>query len=243
MKLEGRVCLVTGGARRVGSRIACALGARGAAVVVHYHRSEADARRTADAIVAAGGRAAIVEADLSKHDQVLALAARSAEPFGRVEVLVNNASVFSASAFDRFDGADWDRNMDINLKAPAFLARDLGLAMRAAGEGKIVNIGDGTGIRHEGYLPYVISKAALDALTRALARELAPEVQVNAVRPGPVLPPEQLDEAGVRGIIARTPLARLGSPSDVVAGVLFFVEGTDFATGSVLDVDGGRGIS
>jgi pteridine reductase len=133
--------------------------------------------------------------------------------------------------------------MDLNLKAPFLLSLHAGRAMRAHGAGKIVNVADWAGSRpYRGYLPYCVSKAGVLALTQALAKEFAPEVQVNAVAPGPVLLPDGFGQEERERVLRRVPLRRMGSPEDVANAVLFLVEGTDFATGSVVAVDGGQGI-
>jgi pteridine reductase len=170
-------------------------------------------------------------------DEMLTIAGGPAN----LAVLVNSASVFPKTPLAEITPVTWDRILATNLRAPFQLAQRLGLAMRDAGGGKIVNIGDGAGVRpHKDYLPYVVSKAGLLHLTRTLALELAPKVQVNCVCPGPVLLPDGWDEKAQRAVEAKTPLRRMGTPEDIAAAVQLFVAGTDFATGSVLMVDGGR---
>ena len=235
------VCLVTGAARRIGRELASALGSRGARVVLHCHRSGVVADEAAEAVRRAGGAAAILRADLSSEEEVRRLGDEAERPFGPVEILVNNAAVFYPTPLESLDGSTWDHVLGVNLKAPAFLALRLGLRMKRRGRGKIVNVADWAGERpYAGYLPYCISKAGLLAMTRALAKELAPEVQVNAVSPGPVLPPDGMPPAEMAEALRRTPLGRVGSPADVVAATMFFIEGTDFSTGANLPVDGGR---
>ncbi|MFH1725573.1 MAG: SDR family oxidoreductase [Elusimicrobiota bacterium] len=245
MRLEGKTALVTGAARRVGRVIAQALARRGAAIAIHYNRSRKDARALADRIRRTSGvETALFKADLSSPAQVRTLARSALRRFGTVHVLVNNAAIWERTPFGRVTPADWDAHLDINLRAPFLLAQALGPAMRKAGYGKIVNIADWAGQRpYPDYIPYCVSKGALLALNAALAKALAPEVQVNAVLPGPVLPPEGAG-AGFRKAAARATLVRrLGSPEDIARAALFLIEGTDFATGAALPVDGGRSLA
>lgn len=221
-----------------------ALAGRGAAVAVHYNNSEQDAELTALEIVRTGGKARIFRADLEKVVEIEQLMNQLLSVFGRIDVLVNSASVFYRKPLGELTERDWDINLDVNLKAPFFLAKIAGLAMRRQGAGKIVNIGDWAGIRpYNDYLPYTVSKSGIIGLTRALAKALAPEVQINCVAPGPVMPPESYDTAELASIKAATLTKQLGTPEDVARAVLFFCEATDFATGSTLLIDGGRLLS
>ena len=243
MSPAGRIALVTGAARRLGRAIAEDLAARGAQVAVHYRGSSAEAADVVAGIRARGGRAEAFAADLADGDAVDALAAAVTEHFGRVDILVNNASLYFRTPLATLDAAVWDRVLRVNLTAPYRLALALGRAMRARGAGKIVNLTDVAAERaaHD-YLPYAVSKAGLAALTRNLARELAPEVQVNAVAPGPVLEPIDATPTATAAILARTPLGRFGSAADVAAAVRFLIEGGDFVTGTTVVVDGGRAL-
>jgi|SRR5579875_996131 len=241
MDLNGKVALVTGAARRVGQAIAFALAQRGATVAVHHRMSGNEANATVAQIRAAGGKAWPYMADLQHVVQIEAMIGHIEKDLGRLDILVNSASIFYRKAIAEVTEQDWDANLDINLKAPFFLAKSASAIMRRNGAGKIVNIGDWAGIRpYNNYLPYTVSKAGLIGLTKALAKALAPEVQVNCLALGPVLPPEGYDEAEVQRLARFTLTGRLGTPQDVVEGVLFFCEGSDFATGSTLVLDGGR---
>lgn len=242
MRLQGKVALVTGAARRVGRVIAMALAQRGAKIAIHYNRSRTDAQRLADEVRDSFGReSALFKADLSDARQVQKLGQAVLKHFGDVHVLVNNASVYEKSVFGDTDAAEWDRDLDTNLRAPFLLSQSLGLAMKKAGEGKIVNIADWAGRRpYADYIPYCISKAGLLCLNTALAKALAPQVQVNAILPGPVMLPENFSPKTRANVIQATPLKRLGSPEDVAKAVLFLIEDTDFVTGAELTVDGGR---
>ncbi len=241
MEITGRGALVTGAARRIGRAIALALAERGADVVVHYHHSEEEAQATVREIQARGVRALALRADLSDVSQIEGLIENAARFLGRLDILVNNASVFFRTPFGSTTEEQWDLHLDVNLKAPFFCAQYAARIMREGGGGKIINIADWAGFRpYVGYIPYCVSKAGLIALTQVLARTLAPTILVNAVAPGPVLLPEEYGEEEVRAILAGTPLKRLGSPEDVVRAVLFLIEGSDFITGHTLVVDGGR---
>ena len=241
MELRGRWGLVTGAARRIGRSIALALAERGLNVIVHYHTSADAAAATVRDIEALGVRALALAADLGRGDDVIRLAREAEARSGGVDVLVNNASNYLRAPFDELTEAVWDASLDVNLKAPFLLAWHLGRAMRARGRGRIVNLADWAGERpYADYLPYCVSKAGVICLTRALAKALAPAVQVNAVAPGPVLPPEDLTPNEREAIVRATPLRRFGTPEDVARCVRFLVEEADFTTGAVYLVDGGR---
>jgi NAD(P)-dependent dehydrogenase (short-subunit alcohol dehydrogenase family) len=241
MELGGRWALVTGAAKRVGRSIALALAERGANVVVHYHSSADAAASTVRDLEARGVRALALSADLARTGDTQALAHEAEARSGGIALLVNNASNYLRVPFDRMSEAVWDASLDTNLKAPFLLAWHLGRAMRARGEGRIVNLVDWAAERpYRDYLAYAVSKAGLVCLTKALAKELAPEVTVNAVAPGPVLPPEDLGEEERQAIVRATPLGRLGAPEDVARCVRFLAEEANFSTGAIYYVDGGR---
>ncbi|HYB92075.1 MAG TPA: SDR family oxidoreductase [Candidatus Binataceae bacterium] len=241
MELKNKVALVTGAGRRVGRAIALALADRGAAVAVHYRSSAAAADAVAREIASKGGRARTFRAELANVAEIEALVSAVLAEFGRIDVLVNSASIFYRRPIEEVTERDWDATLAANLKAPFFLSKFAGLAMRKQGAGKIINIGDWAGIRpYTNYLPYTVSKSGLIGLTRALAKALAPEVQVNCVALGPVMAPEEYGPDEVASLAAGTLVKRMGSPEDAARAVLFFCEGTDFATGATLVLDGGR---
>jgi NAD(P)-dependent dehydrogenase (short-subunit alcohol dehydrogenase family) len=203
-----------------------------------------DAARTATEIEACGVRSARLGADLADPRQVRTLAETAERETGGIDLLVNSASNYLRTPFDTITEADWDASLDVNLKAPFLLAWTLGRAMRGRGEGAIVNVADWAGERpYRHYLPYCVSKAGILALTKALAKELAPQVRVNAVAPGPVLLPEDFSPEQVAAVERATPLARIGTPEDVARAIRFLAEEAGFSTGAVLHVDGGRGIA
>jgi NAD(P)-dependent dehydrogenase (short-subunit alcohol dehydrogenase family) len=244
MELRNTWALVTGAAKRVGRTIALELADRGANVVVHYHSSRHDADETAAAIRARGVQAHTLQADLSDAAAVRTLAHAAEAHTGGIGLLVNSASNYLRTPFDAIEDREWALSLDVNLRAPFLLASALGRAMRARGDGCIVNIVDWAAERpYRDYLPYCVSKAGLVALTKALARELAPTVRVNAVAPGPVLMPDDFTPDDVEAVRRATPLRRIGTPEDVARAIRFLAEEASFSTGAIVHVDGGRGIA
>ncbi len=240
MDLRGQTALVTGGARRVGRAISLELAGAGANIVIHCRLSLAEAHETADAVRAAGAAAVIVNGDLGRSADVNRIAEHAEAAFGRVDVLVNNASTFLQTPIETLTADTWQQVLDVNLKGPSLLACRLGRAMQAGAGGVIINIADWAALRpYRGYLPYCVSKAGIVALTGGLAKALAPSVRVNCVAPGPVLPPDDYSAVEREQSVQLTPLKRLGTAADVARLVRFLVE-ADFCTGGVYLVDGGR---
>jgi pteridine reductase len=241
--LIGRTALITGAAKRVGQVIARELHAAGANVVVHYRTAADAARRLADEMNAARADSALcLAADLSDRDALLSLVERTAAHFGRLDALVNNASSFFATPLGTIDEAAWADLVGSNFKAPLFLTQAAAPHLRRT-RGAVVNITDIHAERPlPGYLLYCAAKAGLLGLTRALAVELAPEVRVNAVAPGPVLWPDDaaFDEPARRRIIGDTLLRHAGDPRDVARAVRFLFNDAPYVTGQVINVDGGR---
>jgi NAD(P)-dependent dehydrogenase (short-subunit alcohol dehydrogenase family) len=183
-----------------------------------------------------------VRGDLANPADVQRILETALAAFGRVEILVNSAALFSRTPLPEVSLADWDAFMAVNLRAPFLLSQRLGLLMRERGHGKIVNLADIGGMKiWKEYLPYSVAKAGLLALTRGLAKALAPEVQVNAVALGAMLLPEGATPAETAVALGRVPLGRLGTPEDVVRAILYLLE-ADFVTGDTLVVDGGQGM-
>jgi NAD(P)-dependent dehydrogenase (short-subunit alcohol dehydrogenase family) len=243
MELQNRVALVTGGGVRLGRAISLELAAAGAAVAVHHHRSADGARAVVAAIRAAGGRAGAFGLDLSRTAELPSLVDRVLASFGRLDVLVNNAGIFPRTPFLDTAEQDWDTVMAVNLKAPFFLAQAVARPMLAQGAGKIVNLADISAERPwPGYIPYCISKAGIVALTRGLARALAPTIQVAAVAPGTVQFPEAMPQEERERLLRQVPLGREGDPADIARTVRFLIEGSDYITGVVVPVDGGRSV-
>ncbi len=241
--LASRTALVTGAARRIGAEITRTLHEAGANVVLHYRRSAGEAEALAASLNAVrAGSAVTVQADLLETARLPGLITETVAAFGRLDLLVNNASTFYPTPIGAIDERQWDDLVGSNLKAPLFLAQ------AAAGElahskGLIVNLVDIHGLRPlKRYPVYSVAKAGLIMLTRSLARELAPDVRVNAVAPGPVMWPQDVDSELRREIISRTLLKRAGSPVDVARAVLFFAAYAPYVTGQILAVDGGRSV-
>lgn len=242
MNLKEKAILITGSGRRVGRAIALAVAEKGACVAVHYNRSKEEGEQVVREIEKKGGTAHLVQGDISRAKECEKIVRKTVDAFGRIDVLVNNAAVFFKTPFLKVTEEDWDTTLNPNLKGSFFCAQAAAKKMQEGG--KIINIADWAGVRpYTHYLPYCISKAGVIALTQGLARTLAPAIAVNAIAPGPILLPEDFDEADKEAIIRHTPLKRLGAPGDVVNAVLFLLEGTDFMTGSTLMIDGGRLIS
>lgn len=241
--VDGKTVLVTGAARRVGSAIARELHAAGARVMLHYRSAAADAEALAAALNAQRpDSASCLQADLLDIDRLPSLVADTLARFGRLDALVNNASSFFPTPLGGITAADWDDLVGSNLKAPLFLTQAAAPALRAA-RGAVVNITDIHAERPlAGYPLYCAAKAGLLGLTRALAVELAPEVRVNAVAPGPILWPEdgQFPSPERRDIVAHTLLKREGSPQDIARAVRFLLADAAYVTGQVINVDGGR---
>ena len=243
MTLHEKVALVTGSAKRIGRAVANALADRGVHQAVHYRTSKPEADEAVELFRVLGVEAESFQADLSQVKEVEALASEVLKRFGRLDILVNNASVFFPSPLGEVTDHQWDTLINTNLKGPFFLAQKVGLAMKAAVGGTIINIGDWAAERpYTGYLPYCISKAGVVAMTKGLAKALAPEVRVNCINPGPVMLPEDLSEAEKEEVMRKIPLQRTGSPADIANAVVFLCEGTDFMTGAVITVDGGRAV-
>lgn len=236
------VALVTGGAVRVGRALTLGLADAGYDVVVHYHGSEAAARHVRARIEEGGRRCVLAPGDLSEPEDVEGVARVAREEFGRLDLLVNSASVFRESPVADVDAAAWDGVMDVNVRGPFLLIRAAADLLSEA-EGSVVNVLDLSAFRPWTRYPHhSVSKAALLHLTRVLAKSLAPRVRVNAVAPGTVLPPDDSTEEELERDRASTPLRTLGSPEDVVEAVLFLARAR-FITGDVITVDGGRHLS
>jgi len=242
--LDGQVILITGGARRVGAEIARTLHEAGARILVHYRTSAAAARELGEELNAArAGSAALFAADLQHDAAPEQLIAAAVGNFGRLDVLINNASTFYPTPVGQITRTAWDDLVGSNLRAPLFLAQ-AAAAHLARQRGLIINVIDIHGLRPlKGYPLYSIAKAGLAMLTRSLARELGPEIRVNGIAPGPVLWAEHdMDEGLKREIIAKTALKRPGSPQDIARTALFLARDAPYITGQIIAVDGGRSI-
>lgn len=240
MQLAGTAALVTGAGRRIGQAIAIGLARAGCDVAVHYHGSPEGAETTAREIRAAGRRAELLQADLSDATAARELADQAARALKRLDIVVNSAAIMVRESVDQVTPESWDATIDLNLRAVFFVSQGAIPHLRRA-KGKIVNIADLAGLEPwPAYVAHCVSKAGVIMLTKALARALAPDIAVNAVAPGAVLLPDEWDDAAREHIVETTPLRRLGAPADVVAAVRFLLADTDYVTGTVLVVDGGR---
>lgn len=243
MTLTSRTVLITG-AKRIGADVGLALARRGADVAVSYQRSQVEADALAAAVRAEGRRALVVQADVTQLASCLALVEAVDRTFGRLDVLINMASVYHPVRFDDFDEAEWRRQLGADLDGSFFCARAAVPLMRKHGGGRIINFSDWLPTsgrpRYPGYLGYYVAKAGVKALTEALALELAPDgILVNAVAPGPMLAPPGTPDVELEAVRKATPLGRWGGPEPIVQAVLAFIE-SDFLTGETIRVDGGR---
>ncbi len=241
--LADKVALVTGGARRVGAQIARKLHAQGMNLVIHYRSSEQEAHRLQQELHDIRPESVmLVRGDLLRGPKLSQnLVYETMEAFGRIDVLINNAATFYPTPIGEAVEKDWEDLIGTNLKAPFFLAQAAAPHLKV-GQGCIVNMADIYGERPlKDYSIYSVAKAGLIMLTKTLARELGPEIRVNAIAPGAMLWPEDgIDEMNKQRMISRTPLKRIGKPDDIAETVLFLVGDADFITGQVIAVDGGR---
>ena len=240
MNPKGKVALVTGGAQRVGKAITLALAQAGADVVVNYHSSARAAVETVAAVEELGQSAIALQADVSDEEQVQGLFEAAYDRFGKVDILVNSASLWRRSPFPTDDVSDWNRVSHILIDGSFYCSNAAVPGMLERGEGVIVNILDLAAIQpFYGMAAHSVGKAGMLALTKQLALELAPSIRVNGVAPGAVLPPDDLDESRIQEIADRNLLKRWGTPGDVAEAVLYLIKAR-FVTGEVLVVDGGE---
>jgi NAD(P)-dependent dehydrogenase (short-subunit alcohol dehydrogenase family) len=243
MQLIGKATLITGG-KRIGAVVARELAARGADVGFSYARSKAEAESAAAAVRAAGRRSATFEADLAQPAAAAALVDRVAATFGRLDILINMASVYARHEFAQLTAADWNAVVDVDLRAAFLCAHAAAPHMKAQGGGRIINFGDWVARsgrpRYLGFVPYYVAKAGAIALTEVLALELAADnILVNAIAPGPILAPPGTSDEEARTVEQATPLGRWGGEIEIAKAVLALVE-SDFITGETIRVDGGR---
>ena len=239
-KLQGRVALVTGAAKRIGRSLALALAEEGADVAITYRESEAQARKTIEEIRSLGVNAEGFHADVRDPGKIKAAVAAVAERFGRLDLLVNNAGLFETASLDAITVEQWDAMFETNTRGP-FLAAQAAHSYLKRAHGRIVNIGSLGGLHPwptHGH--YCASKAALHMLTQTMSRAFAPEISVNCVAPGMIVNGEVSED--YKHFAEKTPMKRNGTPQDVAAAVLYFATGPHFITGQILSVDGGLGL-
>ena len=243
MNLDGRVALITGG-RRIGAVVATELARGGADVALVYNRSKSEAEETARTIEAVGQRAIILHADLSEPAACQQIVDSTVDRFGRLDVLVNMASVYRSVPFDDITVDIWETQLNVDLRAAWLCARAAAPHMRRLRGGRIINFGDwlprSDRPRYEGYLTYYVAKAGVAALTEAMALELAKDqILVNAIAPGPIIAPEDTSNEAFAAVERATPLGRWGGEIEVAKMIVALVD-SDFVTGETIRVDGGR---
>jgi len=244
--LTGKTVLITGGAKRVGAEVARGLHAAGANLAIHYRNSSRDAEALAGRLNAArANSAAIVQGELLDIARLPMLVEFAMRSFGRLDVLINNASTFYPTKIGEITPAAWDDLLGTNLKVPTFLSQAAAPALRQS-RGLIINIVDIHALRPlRDHTVYCTAKAGLHMLTRSLAKELGPEIRVNGIAPGPILWPTGQEETQAKRdkIVERTILKRMGDPADIARTALFFAAHAPYITGQVLAVDGGRSVA
>jgi NAD(P)-dependent dehydrogenase (short-subunit alcohol dehydrogenase family) len=245
MTLDGKVALITGG-KRIGAVIAIALAKAGADVALVYNRSRAEADDTGRKVAALGRGAIAVQADVTSHTACESAVAATVREFGRLDILINMASLYYSKPFTDLTAADWDQQLAVDLRAGFIFAHAAVPHMKQAGGGRIVNFTDWVAAsgrpRYPGYTTYYVAKAGVKALTETLALELAADqILVNAIAPGPILAPPEMTSEERDAVVKSTPLGRWGGAEEIAKAVLFLVE-SDFVTGETIRVDGGRHI-
>lgn len=240
--LAGKVSLVTGAGVRVGASIALGLGEQGMHVAVHYRAHRAEAEAVASSIRRAGGEATLFQADLAERDEARRLVDGVVSRLGGIDLLVPSAALFERVPFDCIDDTAWDRMLALNLTSNFVLAHQARHTLRERGGSIVFVTCSSVTAPYPNHLPYVVSKAALHQVMRTMALEMAPEVRVNAVAPGTVLPPAGLPLNVVGNLAQSAPLARIGAPSDIAQAVVYLAS-SPFVTGQELVVDGGRSLA
>jgi 3-oxoacyl-[acyl-carrier protein] reductase len=246
--LDGKVAIVTGASRGIGQAIADRFAAEGARVVVNYVAASAKAQTVVEAIAVQGGEAFAVQADVSRSPDVANLIAATLDRFGRIDILVNNAGVMVTQGVLETSEDDWDRTIDVNLKGPYLCSKAVAPIMIGQGRGTIINMSSNSGLYHPSamrFTEYVVSKAGLNGMTKAMALALGPHVTVNAICPGWIRTDmvEVIDPAVQQRILDETALNRWGTPDDIAGAAVFLASAdADFITGELLIVAGGRGM-
>ena len=243
MDLLSKVVLLTG-ARRVGAVVAAAAASRGADVAIAYNRSKTEADDVAEAVRSAGRRALVVQGDVSLEMGCASIVDQVAGEFGRLDVLINMASLYQPVPFETIDAALWDHQLAVDLRGSFLCAKAAVPIMRRHGGGRIINFSDWVAAsgrpRYKNYLAYYVGKAGVKALTEGLALELAADsILVNAIAPGPILAPPGLTAEQLKSVEEATPLGRWGGPDEIAKVVLALID-SDFITGETIRVDGGR---
>jgi len=239
LDLKDKVVLITGGAVRVGRAITNELSAAGSTIFCHYNSSE----KAAKELQKIHPTINLLKGNLNSHDSSRFLIEEIIKKAGTIDILINNAAIFTKTPIGTVTEDDWNDLFDINLKSNFFLSQEASKIMTAKQKGKIINIADTSGLRPwPSYIPYSITKSGVISLTKGLAKALAPHIQVNCINPGPVLIPEDYTDTQISQAIEKTLLKRIGTAEDIAAAVRFLLEDGDYITGLILSVDGGRSI-
>lgn len=245
MDPDNKVALITGG-KRIGAVVATTLAKSGVDVAMVYNRSRAEADETVAAVQALGRRALAIQADVTSDRACAEAVAGTWRELGRIDILINMASIYTAVAFDDLSASVWDKQLSVDLRAAFLFSHASVPAMRKQGGGRIINFTDWVAAsarpRYPGYTPYYVAKAGVKALTETLALELAgDQILVNAIAPGPILAPPDMSQEESDGVVKSTPLGRWGGEDEIAKAVMFLVN-SDFVTGETIRVDGGRHI-
>ncbi|HHG74729.1 MAG TPA: SDR family NAD(P)-dependent oxidoreductase [Persephonella sp.] len=236
--IKGKNVLITGAGKRIGKFLALSLAEDGANIIIHYRSSDAEAKEILETVLKKGIKAVKIKADLEKTDEVKKLIEDSIKSLGRVDILINNASIYYPTPLSKVTENDIDRFYNIHVKAPFILSKELGQIMYRNRWGRIINIADYSALRpYKNFSPYSISKGAMLTMTRAFAKEFAPHVLVNAVLPGPIIPAEGIED--LKTPLEKTVLKKWGGEIEVYKAVKYLIQ-TDFTTGAFLPVEGGR---
>jgi NAD(P)-dependent dehydrogenase (short-subunit alcohol dehydrogenase family) len=243
--IKDKVALITGG-KRIGAVVATTLAKAGADVALVYNRSLAEAAETESAVNGLGRRAILVQADVTDERACSDAVATTVRELGRLDILINMASLYAEKPFAELTAGDWDRQLAVDLRATFLFAHAAAPAMRKAGGGRIINFSDWVAAsarpRYPGYTPYYVAKSGVKALTETLALELAgDQILVNAIAPGPILAPPEMSKADSDAVVKSTPLGRWGGEDEIAKAVMFLIH-SDFVTGETIRVDGGRHI-
>ena len=239
------VALITGG-KRIGAVVATTLAKAGADIALVYNRSLAEAAETESAVKGLGRRAILVQADVTNERACNEAVATTVRELGRLDILINMASLYAEKPFADLTAADWDRQLAVDLRATFLFAHAAAPVMKKAGGGRIINFADWIAAsarpRYPGYTPYYVAKSGVKALTETLALELAgDQILVNAIAPGPILAPPEMSKAESDAVVKSTPLGRWGGEDEIAKAVMFLIH-SDFVTGETIRVDGGRHI-
>jgi len=240
MEIKGKNVLITGSANRVGKEIALSLAKEGANIIIHYFKSGSQAKQTLKELKEYNISSKAIKADFNKIADIRSMVNASIETMGSIDVLINCASVFYKTPINELEESHWDDIFNINLKGNFFCCKYAGLHMVKRGFGKIINISDVGGIiLWKDYIAYCISKSAIIAMTKALAKEFSPYVLVNAIAPGTILPPDNMNSQAIEKLKEYTLIKKIGSPFDINECIKFIIK-SDYITGSIFIIDGGE---